>query len=279
MEGIVKILQQPTPPDEVHYLPKNVNKEEKTALAVPYIDARFIHQRLDDACGPFGWQSDVKDIRGFVCVGIGILNPDNGTWVWRWDTGQEAQTEAAEEGEEGEDVGGAKAIVSRGAKRAGVQFGIGRDVYDIPKVRCNIRINSKGGAGGWDEDVAAAIAAKRRSPRSPASAPRPGIAEGWNDPVATSRHEPTITPPSDGTVPLPAGLPGPADPLPDPNGGSKRLIASNAFGDHAQKVGAHREQIAKAIAECTPPGGKADWIAAIPALDRIMAEAKTERLT
>ena len=253
MEEIVAILQAPTPLTEIRYLPKHVDQTDKTAMALPYFDARFTHARLDAACGPFGWQSDVKDIRGFVCVGIAILNPENATWVWRWDTGQEDQNEATGEADEDgddevKDVGGAKAIVSRGIKRAGVQFGIGRDIYDLPKVRCKVRLNNKGKAAGWDEDVASVIALRRqpqqRVPQPPATSASPEVS------AATTEGTPQ-------------------------NGGSNRLLASNTFGEHAQKSGATREQIATAIAQARGADGKTDWTAAIPALDAIIKAAGT----
>jgi len=96
LEGIIAILNEPTPPARIRFVPQAISKEEKTALAVPYFDARFTMERLDAACGTFGWQSDVKEISGVFCVGIGILNPENGAWSWKWDTGQE-EDEADEE--------------------------------------------------------------------------------------------------------------------------------------------------------------------------------------
>jgi hypothetical protein len=151
------ILQAPTPPSAIKYLPKNIDTNDKTALALPYINARFVQQRLDEAFGPLGWQTDVKEIRGFVCVGIGI-QAENGAWIWRWDTGQEDQNEAsgeadAEGAEEDDSRGGAKAIFSRGLKRCGVQLGIGRDIYDMPKRRRKISLSNRGKWSGWAEDV------------------------------------------------------------------------------------------------------------------------------
>lgn len=152
MADIENGLKQKTPEKEIKYLPQAIDKERLTALALPYVDARYVQDTLDLSCGPFGWQTKIEDIGGFVCVGIGILNPDSQAWVWRWDTGQDEPTEKADWDDEGEAMSiGGKSVVSRGIKRAGVQWGIGRDIYDLPKRRQPIKpLNSRGKFTGWD---------------------------------------------------------------------------------------------------------------------------------
>lgn len=150
IDDIVNRLQLPTPPKEISYVPQGLDKDNKTALALPYVDARFVQERLDEACGPFGWQSQIEEIGGFVCVGIGIREPEGNLWVFKWDTGQDKPTEKEDyEAATDETTSGARSLISRGFKRAAVQWGIARDIYDLPKTRRPCYLNYKGGFGGW----------------------------------------------------------------------------------------------------------------------------------
>jgi hypothetical protein len=155
-EAIIKRLKQRTPDKEVGYLPQALHKDSQppTALALPYVDARYVQQTLDDACGPLGWQSKVEAIGGFLVVGIGIRNPQTGEWVWKWDTGQEEPSDILDSEDESDHSAGAKGVISRGFKRTGVQWGIGRDIYDLPKRRRPIKLVN-GKFAGWAQDAPA----------------------------------------------------------------------------------------------------------------------------
>lgn len=230
-------LAAPTPASAIKYLPKSIDRgNPPTAIAIPYVSARFVQTRLDEAFGPLGWQTDVKDIRGFVCVGIGVRGED-GHWIWRWDTGQEDQTEAsgdeADEAEGEDDIGrgGAKAIISRGLKRCGVQFGIARDIYDYPKRRYKVTL-ANGKFRGWAEEV-------NPTSRQPAGKNGSPKAEAQDQPPDAPRH---------------------AD---EPHVDESLVFSKFAKDNHATT-----EQIAKAIKEATPEGGKTDWPAARRALGK-----------
>lgn len=153
MEDIEKALKAHTPPREVKYLPQAIDKENRTALALAYVDARYVEDSLDAICGPLGWTSEVEEIGGFLCVGIGIRNPENPIdWVYKWDTGQDEPTDETDYEDKSDAVTVAgKSLVSRGLKRAGVQWGIARDLYDIPKRRRPIRLTASGKFAGWEE--------------------------------------------------------------------------------------------------------------------------------
>lgn len=138
VEEILKALQAPTPPDDIKFLPKSIKQVDGhngTALAIPHIDARFTQSRLDEACGPFNWQSEARECSGFLCVGIGIRNPETSEWLWKWDSGDEGK---------GDGKYGAKDKISGGLKRAGYLWGVGRDVYAYPtrRLKCKIYIGN-----------------------------------------------------------------------------------------------------------------------------------------
>lgn len=105
------------------------NKMGKKMLCVAYIDARQARDLLDDVVGPENWKSDYKEVKGNVYCGVGIRVGDE--WVWKWDCGTESNTER----EKGE--------ASDAFKRACVQWGIGRFLYEMDMVRLDV-INQNG---------------------------------------------------------------------------------------------------------------------------------------
>ncbi len=98
---------------------------EPYAVVVPYVNARSIMERLDTVLGPDNWQTDMrptgpmgktKPESGMFC-GIGIRV--NGEWIWKWDAAQASDIEPV------------KGAASGALKRAAVQLGMGRDLYDV----------------------------------------------------------------------------------------------------------------------------------------------------
>lgn len=92
---------------------------EKGCSVLLYKNARCDMNILDECVGPMNWQRDHKELKGNMYAGIGILDLDHG-WVWKWDCGSESNTEA----EKGE--------ASDSFKRAGFNWGIGRELYTAP---------------------------------------------------------------------------------------------------------------------------------------------------
>lgn len=157
LNAIIKVLQEPTPSEHVRFLPKGIDKKGDihTALAIPYVDIAFVRQRLDDACGPFGWQLEAKEVNGLSFAGIGILNPESSEWVWRWDTGQDepwnAESADSNEGEKYSMT--ARGVFSISIKRAAYNWGIGRDVNAMRCFRCECKVwGPKNQFSGWKEN-------------------------------------------------------------------------------------------------------------------------------
>lgn len=96
---------------------QSFSKNKPTASCVAYIDARDVMKVLDEVCGAENWSSDFKDIGGQTFAGIGIKYGD--FWIWKWDTGSESNIEKE------------KGQASDSLKRAAVQWGIGRFLYDM----------------------------------------------------------------------------------------------------------------------------------------------------
>lgn len=134
------------------------NKERTKAICSAYIDARDVMNVLDKYC-EYGWQTDTKELAGFIFYGIGIevpdVNPDGKytgytSTLWRWDTG--ARIEENKSDNMYEQAG--KSAASDAFKRAAVQWGVGRFLYDLPTVSlpCDQYGNVVDGTGNrvWD---------------------------------------------------------------------------------------------------------------------------------
>lgn len=127
-------LTAPFYPDDVQWRvgvkPKKAAEEPK-ALMLPYVDARTVMNRLDDVVGPLNWQVVHAEVNGQMVTSIGIRNPETGDWVWKGDSGYVGGGDSEDDDVVEKSV---KGTPSDGLKRAAVQWGIGRYLYDLPKI-------------------------------------------------------------------------------------------------------------------------------------------------
>jgi hypothetical protein len=119
-------LHKPFDPDKVSWRVGSTTKDKKRGLALAYLDARDVMERLDEVCGPENWQSDCYDAGdGRLACKLGIRI--DGEWVWKCDGA--GGREASDKGLSENDV--SKASFSDALKRAAVLWGIGRYLYDL----------------------------------------------------------------------------------------------------------------------------------------------------
>lgn len=112
-------LAAPFPPDRVSWRIGQMKKGDATkGKALAYLDARDVMGRLDEICGPGGWQCRYSHALNKTVCDIGIKVGDE--WVWKADGAGDSDIEAE------------KGALSDAFKRAGVRWGIGRYLYDIP---------------------------------------------------------------------------------------------------------------------------------------------------
>lgn len=97
-----------------------------------YKDSRVDMAMLDGAVGAMNWQR--RHNRDNKNCEIGIYDSDKKEWVWKEDTGTESYAEAE------------KGLASDSFKRAGTNWGIGRELYTRINitVRCETEKNDKG---------------------------------------------------------------------------------------------------------------------------------------
>ena len=126
----------------------NGDKTKAWANILAYKDARVDMKALDEAVGPFGWQTTYqRDSKGVLQCGIGVKDTQTGEWVWKWSNGTESNAEA----EKGE--------YSDAFKRAGFMWGIGRHLYDAGQIFVELQTEE------WSVKDGRAVATNKLKPR------------------------------------------------------------------------------------------------------------------
>lgn len=136
-------LKEPFPQDRISWRAQTVSKDGTKALALAYIDARDVMERLDEVCGPENWQckythagqKTVCDIGINIHAGKAVFRGEGmpyeylECWVWKADGAGDSDIEAE------------KGALSDAFKRAAVRWSIGRYLYDLdsPWVPCESR--------------------------------------------------------------------------------------------------------------------------------------------
>jgi hypothetical protein len=136
-------LKDPFFPDELEWKPQSVGKSKGGKFwvkSLAYVTNRAIMDRLDAVVGPQAWKNEYKTgPEGGVLCGLSIKIGEE--WVTKWD------------GSENTDIEAVKGGLSGAMKRAGVQWGIGRYLYDLDETFGEVRedgiFSAKTKEGEW----------------------------------------------------------------------------------------------------------------------------------
>lgn len=121
----LELLRACFAPEEIEWRIGQCGKNQKGiwAKCLAYISNRAVMERLDDVCGPAGWRNEfaVGPGGGVVCgISIRVTHEDGiSEWVTKFD------------GAGNTDIESVKGGLSDAMKRAAVQWGIGRYLYDL----------------------------------------------------------------------------------------------------------------------------------------------------
>ncbi len=122
-EEIIKQLRAPFDEDQIEWRAAQcgATKDGKPWVqCLAYITNRAAMDRLDAVFGLFGWQNEFKDLpNGGVECTIKVWDDGKQQWISRSDAADQTDIEATKGGR------------SSAMKRAVVQFGIGRYLYDL----------------------------------------------------------------------------------------------------------------------------------------------------
>lgn len=158
----LKALAAEFPRDVVSWRAQSLTKDGSKAMALAYIDARDVMERLDAVCGPDGWQCDYPHAATKTVCRIGIKVGDE--WVWKANGAGDSDIEAE------------KGALSDAFKRAAVLWGIGRYLYatETPWVPCESYETEYQGKKKWNwkrwtVDPWSCVVRRSRQPSAPAS--------------------------------------------------------------------------------------------------------------
>lgn len=110
-------LAAPFPPERVSWRVGSTTADKSSGLALAFIDARDVYERLDAVVGVGGWQCRYPHADKKTVCEIGIKIGDE--WVWKANGAGDSDIEAE------------KGALSDAVKRAAVVWGIGRYLYDL----------------------------------------------------------------------------------------------------------------------------------------------------
>lgn len=115
--SIYEKLKRPFKASKISWRVGAVSKDKTKAIALAYIDARDVMERLDEVFG-LNWQCSYSHAETKTICEIQVLI--DGVWISRANGAGDSDIEAE------------KGAISDAFKRAGVMFGIGRYLYDLP---------------------------------------------------------------------------------------------------------------------------------------------------
>lgn len=120
LEKIRAELSRPFRPDQVDWKPQTVKGNR--AMAVAYVTARTVMDRLDDVLGVGNWQTSYRPFGdGVVCC---LRAKVGDIWVLHEDVGS-----PSEQPDDGDRL---KASFSDSLKRAAIHLGVARYLYELP---------------------------------------------------------------------------------------------------------------------------------------------------
>lgn len=113
----LKALALPFSPASISWRIGSTTSDKTRGMALAYLDARDVMDRLDDVCGVGGWQATYPHAGQKTVCSIGILVGEH--WVWKSNGAGDSDIEAE------------KGALSDAFKRAAVLWGVGRYLYNL----------------------------------------------------------------------------------------------------------------------------------------------------
>ena len=120
----LKKLSEPFSPAQTHWRVGSTTKDKKKCMALAYIDARDVMDRLDEVLGMENWQCRYSHTATKTVCEIGIRI--KGEWVWKSNGAGDTAVEAD------------KGALSDAFKRTAVLWGVGRYLYGLETPWVNI---------------------------------------------------------------------------------------------------------------------------------------------
>jgi len=116
-EDLLERLTAPFDADAISWRVGSTTGDKAKGMALAFIDARDVMERLDFVMGPQNWQCRYPHANGKTVCEIGLRF--GGEWIWKADGAGDTDYEAE------------KGALSDAFKRAAVRWGVGRYLYGL----------------------------------------------------------------------------------------------------------------------------------------------------
>jgi hypothetical protein len=124
MKELAQALAEPFPAEAISFRAGATTKDKKSALALAYIDARNVMERLDEVVGMEGWEDNYRltETNAVICsLTIRVFLKESIFSITKEGIGMPSDIESD------------KGAESDALKRAAVKFGIARYLYGLPQ--------------------------------------------------------------------------------------------------------------------------------------------------
>lgn len=134
MNELFAALSEPFSPEAIDWRVGATNGEKTKGIALAYIQARPVMDRLDEVVGAENWTDTYTPIQdkngtvGFICTLSLKIGSD---WIAKTDGADTSDIEAIKGG------------ISDAFKRAAVKWGVGRYLYDLPNIWVPVETRGK----------------------------------------------------------------------------------------------------------------------------------------
>lgn len=125
----LKQLQTVFPSTSIQWRVGSTNADKTRGKALPYIDARVVQNRLDDVVGAGNWKNSYAEVivnGKLLAVRCALAVKVEGEWVEKEDGANLDNIDSDDQAEKA-----IKGVYSDALKRAAVQWGIGRYLYEF----------------------------------------------------------------------------------------------------------------------------------------------------
>tara|TARA_R100001082_G_scaffold107816_1_gene82213 strand:- start:4101 stop:5090 length:990 start_codon:yes stop_codon:yes gene_type:complete len=236
-------LRAPIDPAYIQFRVGSVNAQHARGLALAYIDARAVQERLDSVVGPENWSLE------YACQPYTVYKHDQSSgkkiaieshaWTCRLSINTENGWVTKSDGAEQTAMEQVKGGMSDAFKRAAVAWGIGRALYNFPQIWTGVKKLGRTWVieevpsipqwyvDGFVSDPAMMGQATVEPPK--ASAPQPAPAA---HPASGAPDDPFTPPKPAAAMPVPANFPAGVDPNQTVNFGKKLMKSGRPIKDY-----------------------------------------------
>ncbi|MEM8735335.1 MAG: Rad52/Rad22 family DNA repair protein, partial [Planctomycetota bacterium] len=139
-------LAEPFPAQDIEWRVSRSGRygDSLYCYVLAYITARAIQNRLDEVCGPAGWQLTPPQMIGNQgqAIGVGISIWDGTQWITKYDVSELTDGHRS--------IPPYKGGFSGAIKRAGAQWGIGRYLYHLEECKADVTEQNNPSGADWN---------------------------------------------------------------------------------------------------------------------------------